>query len=160
MVLLGKSYFEFIFSSLDDLSAVRSTGVWNLSSGFLQTFAWTADFNLRKVQQTIAQTWIRLHGHAREYWRKKTLFEIARAPGTPLPLDEATNKITFSHYARVLIEVGLTLEMHERILVERKDFDFHVDVEFEKLPHCVTHVRLLDILLRTTSIRIQSATYC
>jgi len=49
--------------------------------------------------------------------------------------------------------------MHERTVVERKDFGFHVDVEFEKLPHCVTHVRLLDILLRTTSIKIQSAAY-
>ena len=62
------------------------------------------------------------------------MFEIAGALGTPLALDEATNKRTFGHYARVLIEVDLTLELRERILVERKDFDFYVDVEFEKLP--------------------------
>jgi len=134
MALLGKGYFEFVFSSLDDLSAVRSIGAWNLSPGFLRTFGWTADFNPHKVQQTIAQTWIRLHGLFREYWRKKTLFEIAGALGTHLALDEATSKRTFGHYARVLIEVDLTLELRERILVERKDFDFYVDVEFQKLP--------------------------
>jgi len=43
--------------------------------------------------------------------------------------------------------------MHERILAERKDFNFYVDVEFEKLPYFVTHVRLLDIRLRITSIK-------
>jgi len=64
MVSLGKGYFEFVFSSFDDLSAVRSIGAWNLSSGFLRTFAWTVDFNPRKVQQTIVQTWIHLHGLA------------------------------------------------------------------------------------------------
>jgi len=106
----------------------------DLSSGFLRTFAWAADFNPHEVQQTIALTWIRLHGLAREYWCKKPLFEIAGALGTPLALDEATSKRTFSHYARVLLEVDLTLEMRERILIERKVFDFYVDVEFEKLP--------------------------
>jgi hypothetical protein len=140
MAPLGKGYFEFVFSSLDDLSAVRSIGSWNLSPGFLRTFAWTADFNPHKVQQTIAQTWIRLHGLSREYSRKKTLFEIARALGTPLALDEATSKRTFSHYARVLIEVDLTLELRERILVER--------IASIKFPRCSLLLSLLPQLLR------------
>jgi hypothetical protein len=68
MVSLWKGYFEFIFSSLDDLSAIRSIGSWNISSGFLRTFAWKADFNPHTVQHTIAQTWICINGLAREYW--------------------------------------------------------------------------------------------
>ncbi|KAK2442246.1 hypothetical protein QL285_013459 [Trifolium repens] len=134
MVSLGKGYFEFIFSSLDDLSAIRSIGSWNLSPGFLRTFAWTADFNPHIVQHTIAQTWIRIHGLAREYWRPTILFEIAGALGIPLSLDEATRKRTFGHFARVLIEVDLNSDLHERILVERNAFDFYVDIEYEKLP--------------------------
>ena len=68
------------------------------------------------------------------------MFEIAGALETPLALDETTSNRTFGHYARFLIEFDLTLEMRERILLKRKDFDFYVDVEFEKLPHFVTHV--------------------
>jgi hypothetical protein len=143
MVSLGKGYFEFVFSSLDDLSVVRSIGAWNLSPGDLRTFAWTINFNPHKVQQTIAQTLILLHGLSREYWRKKTLFEIAGALGTPLALDEVTNKRNFGHYTRVLIVVDLTLEMREIILVERKDFDFYVDVEFEKLPPFCNSCRIV-----------------
>jgi hypothetical protein len=134
MVSLGKGYFEFNFSSLDDLSAVRSIGFWNLSPGLLRTFAWSADFNPHNVQPSNAQTWIRIHGLAREYWQPKILFEIAGALGSPLALDEATKKRTFGHFARILIDVDLSSNLHERILVERNDFDFYVDVEYENIP--------------------------
>lgn len=50
MISLDKGYFEFTFSPLDDLSAVQSIDVWNLSLGFLSAFAWTANFNPHKVQ--------------------------------------------------------------------------------------------------------------
>ncbi|GAU50339.1 hypothetical protein TSUD_243170 [Trifolium subterraneum] len=83
----------------------------SLGKGFLRTFVWTADFNPHSVQHTIAQTWIRIHA-----------------------LDEATMKRTFGHFARVLIEVDLNSDLHERILVERNAFDFYVDIEYEKLP--------------------------
>jgi len=56
MASLGKGYFEFEFSSLDDLSA------WNLSPGLLRTFSWTPDFNPLTMQQTTAQTWVRIMG--------------------------------------------------------------------------------------------------
>jgi hypothetical protein len=86
------------------------------------------------VQPSNAQTWIRIHGLAREYWQPKILFEIAGALGSPLALDEATKKRTFGHFARILIDVDLSSNLHERILVERNDFDFYVDVEYENIP--------------------------
>jgi len=62
------------------------------------------------------------------------LFEIVGALDTPLGLDEVTKKRNFSHFSRVLIELDLTSNLRERILVQRKDFDFYVDFEYEKLP--------------------------
>lgn len=46
MVSSSKCYFKFIFSSLDDLSTIRSIWSWNFSSGLLKTFSWTACFNM------------------------------------------------------------------------------------------------------------------
>ncbi|GAU43589.1 hypothetical protein TSUD_27910 [Trifolium subterraneum] len=89
------------------------------------TFAWSADVNPYTAQPTNAQTWIRIHGLAREYWRPQILFEIAGALGSPLALDEATKKRTFGQFARILIDVDLSSNLHERILVERNDFDFY-----------------------------------
>ncbi|GAU22855.1 hypothetical protein TSUD_282220 [Trifolium subterraneum] len=54
--------------------------------------------------------------------------------GCPLALDEATKKRTFGHFARILIDVDLSSNLHERILVERNDFDFYADVEYENIP--------------------------
>lgn len=112
---------------MDDLSAVQSIDVWNLSWDSSQHLLGLLTSTLTRCSNTIAQPWICLHDLARNIG-EKTLFEIARVLGTPLTLDETTSKRTFGHYARVLIEAGLTLEMCERIIVERKDFDFHVDV--------------------------------
>lgn len=61
------------------------------------------------------------------------MFEIPGALRTHLTLDKATKKRTFGHFARVLLEVYLTSDMRERILIEKKDFDFYADVEYEKL---------------------------
>lgn len=119
---------------MDDLNAVRSLGFWNLSPGLLRTFAWSADFNPYTVQPTNAQTWIRIHGLAREYWRPQILFEIAGAIGILLALDKATKKRTFGHFARILIDVDLNSNLRERILVEMNVIDFYVDVEYENLP--------------------------
>ncbi|AES65236.2 hypothetical protein MTR_2g036980 [Medicago truncatula] len=88
MASLGIGYFEFVFSSLDYLSVVRSVGSWNLSLGAL---------------------------------------------GNPLTLDEMTKKRTFGHFARVLIEVDSNSHLHDIIFVERNDFDFYANVEYENL---------------------------
>jgi hypothetical protein len=98
---------------LDDLSAGRSIGSWNLEPGLLKTFAWTADFNPHTMQHTYAQRWICIRGLTHEYWRSTTLFEIAGALDTSLTFDKATKNRTFGHFARVLVEVDLNYVLHE-----------------------------------------------
>jgi hypothetical protein len=41
---------------------------------------------------------------------------------------------SFGHYARVLVDVNLSQELRFGVLVERKDFAFFVDIEYENLP--------------------------
>ncbi|MCI06020.1 pectin acetylesterase, partial [Trifolium medium] len=102
---LGKGFFEFTFSSLEDLRRIRSAGSWSLAPGLLKLFAWAPDFNPIFQQQTTAQVWIRIYGLSQEYWRPKILFTIASGLGTPICTDSYTNKPmldrTFGHYARV-----------------------------------------------------------
>ncbi|XP_058733808.1 uncharacterized protein LOC131605477 [Vicia villosa] len=42
---IGKGYFEFSFSSGEDLRKVRAHGSLNLNPGTLKLFAWSNDFN-------------------------------------------------------------------------------------------------------------------
>jgi hypothetical protein len=47
IISLCKGFYEFIFSSLEDVRRVRSTATWNLNPGILKLFAWSKEFNPR-----------------------------------------------------------------------------------------------------------------
>ncbi|MCI08339.1 pectin acetylesterase, partial [Trifolium medium] len=81
---LGKGFYEFIFSSLEDVRRVRSVASWNLSSGLLKLFAWSNDFNPKAQHNSSAQVWVKIYGLAQEYWRKNIIFTIASSIGTPI----------------------------------------------------------------------------
>lgn len=64
----------------------------------------------------------------------KILFEIARGIGIPIALDDATSKRTFGHFSRILVDVDLSGNLHDQILVERGLW-FFMKIEYEKLPY-------------------------
>ncbi|XP_058756493.1 uncharacterized protein LOC131629735 [Vicia villosa] len=121
---LGKGYFEFSFSSIEDVRRVRSFTSWNLNPGFLKLFPWSKDFNPCFLKHSSAQVWIRIHGLPQEYWRPKIVFAIASSVGTPLCTDSASNKNCFErpfgHFVRVLVDLELSQELRYKVLVERK----------------------------------------
>lgn len=78
---------------------IWSLGLINLKPGLLRFFRWTKDFNPQIQKQTHTQVWIRLLDLPQEYWRTKTLLEIASAVGTPLTIDSSTKARLFGHYA-------------------------------------------------------------
>lgn len=140
MVSLGKGFFEFSFSSSEELQSVWTVGSWYLKLGVLRLSSWNPDFNPNIQKQTHAQCWVRILGLPREYWRPKIIFIIAGGLGTPIALDEATNKESFGHFARY----WLTLILMANFMIilwwkEKTYFAFFVGVEYEKLPlFCTT----------------------
>jgi len=52
---LGKGFYEFEFSSLEDMRWVLEVGSWKLSSGFLRLLAWTKDFVPSTMKSTKTQ---------------------------------------------------------------------------------------------------------
>lgn len=61
---LGKGYYEFSFSCLEDVHQVRAVHSWNLHPGILKLFTWSRDFNPSLLKQTSAQVRVRIHGLA------------------------------------------------------------------------------------------------
>ncbi|CAK8533231.1 unnamed protein product [Lathyrus sativus] len=45
IISLRKGFYEFSFSSLEDVRRVRSSPSWNLDPSYLKLFSWTGDFN-------------------------------------------------------------------------------------------------------------------
>jgi hypothetical protein len=61
------------------------------------------------------------------------LFEIAAALDIHLAPYEAIMKRTFNNFARILFDVDLNYDLRKIILGKKNDFDFYMDVEYEKL---------------------------
>ncbi|MCH93483.1 hypothetical protein A2U01_0014435, partial [Trifolium medium] len=144
---IGKGFYEFSFSSLEDVRRVRSVASWSLNPGMLKLFAWTNDFNPRAQQNYSEQVWVRLYGLSQEYWRQNIIFAIASSIGIPLCTDSATTKPlmerTFGQFTRVLIDMDLTQTLRYKVLVERKGFAFFVDLEYENLPEFCSNCKII-----------------
>jgi len=72
-----------------------------------------------------------------EYWQPKFIFSIAREIGTPLALDDCTMNKCRGLFVRDLVDIYMLSTLPNKILVERSNFAFIVDIEYEKLlPFC------------------------
>jgi len=67
-----------------------------------------------------------------EYWWERTLKEITSTVATPIDIDGPTRNHTFGHYARILVDIDLSKRAYDEILVERDDFAFKVEVQYER----------------------------
>jgi len=121
LIPLGKGYFELNFNSVEDMRRIWALGTVNLKPGLMRFYRWTKDFAPQAQSQTHAQIWVRFLNLPQEYYEQQTLFEIASGLGTPLSIDEATLHRRFGMFARVLIDVDLSENLFESIVVEREE---------------------------------------
>lgn len=49
---LGKGYYEFSFSSIENVRKIRSINSWNLNPTLLKRFPWSKDFYPSNIEQT------------------------------------------------------------------------------------------------------------
>jgi len=143
LIPLGRVFFEFNFSSIEDMKYVWALGVLNLKPGFLRFYSWTKDFTPKAQAQTHAQVWVRLVQLPQEYWGKQTLFEIASGLGIPLTIDEVTQTRRFGLFARILVDVDMSEKLFESIIVEKEGHALTIGVQYEKYPIFCTHCRTL-----------------
>jgi len=50
---------------------------------------------------------------------------------------------TFGHYARVLVDIDVSIDLKYEVLVERKDFAFFVEFEYENLPEFCSYCKMI-----------------
>ncbi|KAI5429335.1 hypothetical protein KIW84_034083 [Lathyrus oleraceus] len=164
IISLGKWFYEFSFTLLEDVKRVRSSPSWNLQPGYLKLLAWSKDFNHNIHENTSTHVWVRMYGLSKEYWRSKILFFIASSKGTPICTDSFASKPmtgrTFGHYVRVLMELGLSQTLTYKVLVERKNFAFFVEMDYESLltfcSHCNMTGHDLESCFKVTSKKIDT----
>ncbi|ESW10180.1 hypothetical protein PHAVU_009G187600 [Phaseolus vulgaris] len=122
---LGKGFYEFEFSSLEVMRWAPWMGSLKLSPGFLR---------LPGLESIILPL---------EYWKPRAIFSIIRGLGIPLSLDEHTMRKNRGMLARVLVDIDLLSPLPDHLLVERPNFAFVVDVEYEWLPSFFSHRKMI-----------------
>jgi len=140
---LGRGFFEFHFNTVEDMRRVWAMGVVNLKPGLMRFYCWTNEFNTQAQTQTHAQIWVRLMNLPQEYWHQKTLLEIASGLGTPLTIDDATVNRRFGIFARVLVDVDLSQQLFDNVIVEREGHALSVKVQYERQPSFCMHCKML-----------------
>ncbi|KAH1202671.1 hypothetical protein GmHk_17G049083 [Glycine max] len=90
----------------------------------LKLSKWSVDFNTNSVKYTHAQCWILIRRLTQEYWRPRILIEIATTVSTLIALDESTRSRNFGHFARLLVDIDLSGNLPNEILVERYSYTF------------------------------------
>jgi hypothetical protein len=68
-----------------------------------------------------------------------TLMEIAGTIGAPLIIDVTTQKRTFGHYARVLVNIDFPRRIFYEIMIEKDGYAFPDEVEYKWLPYFFSH---------------------
>lgn len=140
---LCKDFSEFHFNSVADMRRIWAMGAVNLKPGLMRFYCWTCDFTPQAQVQTHAQIWVRFMHLRQEYWRQKTLFEIASGLGTPLIIDDATLNRRFGLYAHVLVDVDLSEQLFESVIVEREGHALSAIGQYEKQPSFCSHCKML-----------------
>jgi len=140
---LGKGFYKFEFSSLEDMRWALGMGSLKLSPSILKLFAWTKDFVPSTMKSTKTQTWVRIYHFPLEYWRPRAIFSITRGIGTPLSLDDHTIRKNRGLFARVLMDIDLLSPLPNQHLVEHSNFAFVADLEYEWLPPFCSHYKMI-----------------
>jgi hypothetical protein len=102
---------------LADRDKIMSDGPWMLFDHYLAVARWTPDFASphAKVEKTLV--WIRFPGLNLLYYDESVLLGLASVVGTPVKVDTNTLKVERGRFARICVEIDLTLPVVGKVNV-------------------------------------------
>jgi hypothetical protein len=102
---------------LADRENIVSEGPWMLFDHYLAVARWTPDFASpqAKVEKTLV--WIRFPGLNLLYYDESVLLGLASVVGTPIKVDNNTLKVERGRFARICVEIDLTLPVVGKVNV-------------------------------------------
>ncbi|XP_070057683.1 uncharacterized protein [Nicotiana tomentosiformis] len=110
-------YFLIHFHSMEDRNRAMSSTPNIISNKPIIVREWTTDFNFKEEMQSTLPLWVRFPKLPMNCWGVKSLSRIASNLGVPNYADDCTTRINRISYARVLIEIDITKELSDKIVV-------------------------------------------
>lgn len=126
---VGNGYFLVKFDLQEDRERVISDGPWMLQDHYLAVKRWSPSFNPCDACFGHTLVWIRFTGLNVWYYDERALRTIAAAVGRPVKVDTTTKRVERGKFARVCVEVDLSLPVVKQVWVE----DHWHQVDYESL---------------------------
>ncbi|KAL7166469.1 hypothetical protein ACSBR2_037192 [Camellia fascicularis] len=114
---LGLGFFLIKFEMQADCSRVYTEGPWIIMDHYLTVRRWEPDFKPSETGEVATALWVRFPQLPIEHYNEKVLFHIAKAIGKPLKIDLNTVMSARGRYARVCVEVDLTMPLISRFAI-------------------------------------------
>ncbi|XP_026383626.1 uncharacterized protein LOC113279137 [Papaver somniferum] len=116
---IGKGFFIIKLENKEDMNFLYE-GLWEVESQYLKLRFWERDFKPEQQHSTSAFVWVLFPGLSIEYWREDILMSMGIAIGRPIRFDSTTLKKEIGFYASILVEIDLSKDIPNKVVVESK----------------------------------------
>lgn len=114
-------YFVIHFKSVGDRDEILFSRPHTFLGKPAITKAWTANFNFQDEILKIVPIWVKLPSLPLSCWSGDSLSRIGSSLGVPIYADECTTQQLRVSFARLLVEIDVTLPMPNSIQIEGPD---------------------------------------
>lgn len=136
VVEFAGGFFCFRFSGVpdDERLAILSASPWTLGGRLINLVPWKDNFLPLKERIHTAPVWLRLEGLPREYWSDRAIAKLVQSFGRLLKVDDFTSSLDLGKYARVCVELDLSMPLKSGVHVDHAGGSFYQTVSYENLP--------------------------
>ncbi|XP_019246513.1 PREDICTED: uncharacterized protein LOC109226173 [Nicotiana attenuata] len=116
--LHNDGYFIFRFMSDNDKETLLQNGPFTFNNRPMVLKHWEPDFQMSKEPLQVIPIWVTFPNLPVEYWAPRSLGRIASCLGKPICTDKLTTKGERVSYARILVEMDVSVELPEEVSIE------------------------------------------
>ncbi|XP_021754907.1 uncharacterized protein LOC110720205 [Chenopodium quinoa] len=111
-------YFLVHFHSIEDRDLVLAGGPYTFLNKPVIIKPWSTGFNFYEEILKVIPLWIKLPNLPLNFWSADSLIRIASILGVPLFADDCTTRQQRVSFARVLVEMDVTMTLPDHVWIE------------------------------------------
>lgn len=134
-----RGWFYFKFATIEDSHTILHGGPWIMGNSSLILKEWSPDFHDTLDSIKIVPVWIIFPDLDPCFWSVRALSKIASAIGKPLYADPYTTDKSRISFARVLIDLDISLDLKTEVVVTTLFRVKKLAVNYEWMPYYCTH---------------------
>ncbi|XP_057803376.1 uncharacterized protein LOC131018680 [Salvia miltiorrhiza] len=128
---------------MEDKKVAKGKLNLDISNGSLRLREWVPKFDPYKECSSLAQVWVRIYYLPIELWHPEVIAAVGRYLGNPIRIDGGSANREVGHYARVLIEIDLSVPLRESLMIDEDNSSIYIEFSYESLPEFCMHCKIV-----------------